>query len=229
MARAQVTFTATGGVITSVTAIPAAGGSGYPANSTLDLTVTGGRGVDGVVAATTNANGVVINFALVSSGTGYSSTTGAATAANEITFAQPDNLVNQQAVVYHAGTTNGAPDTAIGGLTDGATYYVSVVNPTTIQLSLTAGGTPISLDPTQATGTGHFLSAEVVLRGVFSYGGTGTNVLNVDPNNTDWTLSSTGLTDPEGNQLQLNNVSVVTLTGGMAPMSLPSIVGPRVR
>jgi hypothetical protein len=161
--------------------------------------------------------------------------TSSAVANNEISFAQLDNLVDQQTVVYHAGSTNGTPNTPIGGLTDGTTYYVIVVNPTTIELSLTAGGTPITLDPTQATGTGHFLSAavptipldptqatgtgqflsaEVVLRGVFSYGGTGSNTLNVDPDNTDWTLSPTGLTDPQGNQLKLMNVTTVTLTGG---------------
>ncbi|HEV3344393.1 MAG TPA: FG-GAP repeat protein, partial [Pirellulales bacterium] len=140
--------------------------------------------------------------------------TASAVANNEITFAQPDNLVNQQTVVYHAGSTNGTPDTAIGNLTDGATYYVIVVNPTTIELSSSFGGNPIALDPTKATGTGHFLSAAVVLQGVFKYGGTGTNTLNVDPNNTDWTLSSTSLTDPQGNQLQLVNVTTVTLTGG---------------
>ena len=140
--------------------------------------------------------------------------TASAVSNNEITFAQPDNLVDQQTVVYHAGSTLGTPDLPIGGLTDGATYYVIVVNPTTIELSSSAGGRPIALDPTQATGTGHFLSAEVVLKGVFSFGGTGTNTLNVDPNNAVWTLSSTSLTDPQGNQLQLNNVSTVTLTGG---------------
>jgi len=133
---------------------------------------------------------------------------------NKITFAQPDNLVGRQTVVYHAGSTAGSANTPIGGLTDGATYYVIAVNSTTIELSLTAGGTPITLDPSQATGTGQFLSAAVALQGVFSYGGTGTNTLSVHPNDAYWTLSSTGLTDPGGNQLQLANVTTVNLTGG---------------
>ena len=135
---------------------------------------------------------------------------------NEIVFAQPDNLSDQQTVVYHAGSTNGTPNTPIGNLSDGATYYVHVINATTIELFLAPnapnGTTPITLVP--ATGLGQYLSAAVILQGVFSYGGTGTNTLNVDPDNADWTLSSTALIDPNGDQLQLHNVTTVTLTGG---------------
>ena len=55
-------------------------------------------------------------------------------------------------VAYYAG--GGSP---IGGLTDSTTYFVTVVKPGYYQLSTTSGGTPITLDPTKATGTSHSL------------------------------------------------------------------------
>ena len=56
---ATVSFTATNGVITNVTA--ASGGTGYPASSTFALYVSGG-GVNGVVQVKTDATGVVNDF-----------------------------------------------------------------------------------------------------------------------------------------------------------------------
>ncbi len=68
------------GAITAVTL--GAGGSGYPDSSSIELSVTGGSGVNGIIEATTNASGVVtaVAAAPVQAGSGYSTTTGAATA-----------------------------------------------------------------------------------------------------------------------------------------------------
>ncbi len=99
---AQVSFTAAGGIITSVVSAPVAGGSGYPESSTFDLTVTGGGGSGGVVQATTNSDGVVTSFSLVAGGSGYTTTTGAAT--------------SQNAVVATTGSGAQVSFTAVGGV-----------------------------------------------------------------------------------------------------------------
>ena len=93
---ATVTFVATSGVITSVTATPAAGGTTYPASQTFNLWV-GGTGTGGIVAATTNGSGVVTSFALVAGGSGYDSggtgtVTGAATIIPSVTLPTPLDL-----------------------------------------------------------------------------------------------------------------------------------------
>jgi len=73
---------------------------------------------------------------------------------NEISVPDATVFQNGQAVVYHDG--GGTP---IGGLTDGTTYYVTVVDPTDITLSLTPGGPAQTLNAAVATGTDHYLSA----------------------------------------------------------------------
>ena len=85
---ATVTFTVSGGAISSVTAMPAAGGSGYPASSIFNLYVSGGGGTGGVVQATTNASGVVTAFASapITPGSGYTATTGSTTASSERSY-----------------------------------------------------------------------------------------------------------------------------------------------
>ena len=61
---AAVAITTYNGAITSVT-LPTtgAGGSGYPANSTFCLMVTGGGGTGGVVPAATNSSGIITSVA----------------------------------------------------------------------------------------------------------------------------------------------------------------------
>lgn len=68
------------------------------------------------------------------------------------------NFVNNARVKYTAGSV------AIGGLTDGLTYFVTGRTPTTIQLSLTLGGAVINLT---GTGTGN-QSFTAILRTKFS-------------------------------------------------------------
>jgi hypothetical protein len=77
--------------------------------------------------------------------------------ANSITFGSNHGWQTGQPVQYFKGSGD-----AIGGLTDGRTYYVVVVNPTTIQLATRRdlakqGIADITLDASQATGTGHKL------------------------------------------------------------------------
>src|SRR4029077_7794733 len=50
---------------------------------------------------------------------------------NAISFANPHGFSSGQEVLYHSGGS------AIGGLTNGQTYYVIVVNSTTIKLAST--------------------------------------------------------------------------------------------
>ncbi len=66
---------------------------------------------------------------------------------NAIHFASPDGLTTGQEVVYHNGG-----GTSIGGLTDGHSYYVIVLDPDTIQLAATyndaVSGTPLQANVT---------------------------------------------------------------------------------
>ncbi len=69
-----------------------------------------------------------------------------------LTFTQSHPFHDGQAVVYQSGS--GLP---IGGLTNGTTYYVIVVDAYSLQLASTPGGSAIELEGTLATGTEHLL------------------------------------------------------------------------
>ena len=56
-----------------------AGGTGYPASTTVDLSITGGGGVGGIVAVNTNASGVATSASVVEGGDNYTDTLAAAT------------------------------------------------------------------------------------------------------------------------------------------------------
>ena len=64
---------------------------------------------------------------------------------NTVIFASSHDLSAGDEVTY---TTNGP---AIGGLTDGANYYVIAVDAERVQLASTVGGAPITLDPSTTT------------------------------------------------------------------------------
>ena len=70
----------------------------------------------------------------------------------EIVHGDGTPIVTGDQVKYSDG--GGAP---IGGLTDGTTYFVTVVSPGHFILSKTNGGTPITLDPSVAQGSDHEL------------------------------------------------------------------------
>jgi len=77
-----------------------------------------------------------------------------AVAGNAITLGTAHGLHEGMRVVYHAGM-----GTAIGGLTDGEIYVVTVdaADPNTIRLKSTESGSVVALDPSAATGSGHLL------------------------------------------------------------------------
>jgi hypothetical protein len=67
---ATINITSNGGINGPTVAT---GGTGYPANATVDLAITGGGGSGGIVAVTTNAQGVVTGVAsVVAGGMNYS-------------------------------------------------------------------------------------------------------------------------------------------------------------
>jgi hypothetical protein len=77
---ATLDITTSGGAISGATLV--AGGSGYPANTTVNLAVSGGGGSGGIVAVTTDANGVATALAatpIVAGGTNYVDTSLATT------------------------------------------------------------------------------------------------------------------------------------------------------
>ncbi len=61
---------------------------------------------------------------------------------NSIVFASSDDFVSGEQVTY-VSTLAASADTS--GLTPNSIYFVNVINPTTIQLSLKSGGIPVSL------------------------------------------------------------------------------------
>ena len=81
--------------------------------------------------------------------------------AHTITLAPNPGFASGDAVIYHNG---GGTSIGVDGsqpLQDGQTYYVIVTpsNPDVIQLAATQGGAPLSLDPSNATGSQHTLTA----------------------------------------------------------------------
>lgn len=72
---------------------------------------------------------------------------------NTVDFGFDHNLRDDQAVVYRKGLDANTP---IGGLVDGHTYYVDVVDDTTIRLRTSPGGSIVSLT-SKGTGTAHVI------------------------------------------------------------------------
>ncbi|MEM6469652.1 MAG: hypothetical protein AAF802_08775, partial [Planctomycetota bacterium] len=77
-----------------------------------------------------------------------------------------------QQVVYSAGS-----GTAIGGLQNGASYYVVGTTRESLQLSETPGGAAIALDPTLASGTEHSIGTLATAGSIVS-GGEGAVIAN---------------------------------------------------
>ncbi|HEV3085266.1 MAG TPA: hypothetical protein VGY66_36260, partial [Gemmataceae bacterium] len=121
---------------------------------------------------------------------------------NAISFANPHGFSSGQEVLYHSGGS------AIGGLTNGQTYYVIVVNSTTIKLAST-----------------HADALAGTARSLTSTGGSGQSFTPLDAGNTK-TFSSTAVTPTPATQ---PTVSVTPLDAGsqLGILSLLSI-GPVV-
>ena len=87
--QATATATVSGGAVTGYTGL--AGGSGYPASTTLPVQVIGGVGSGALIFANTNSSGVVTSLTIQRGGTGYSSAPTLAIGVNSgyIEFYQP--------------------------------------------------------------------------------------------------------------------------------------------
>ena len=152
-------------------------GSGYNANAT--ITVTGGGGASFAANAEANATGRISVVNIGNNGVGYTSsptitisapaalafngnttsvTSGNSSANGFITLGSNAGLlaVNDQ-VTYLVGAGN----TAIGGLANSTTYFITFANSTAVQLASVRGGPAINLTsvPTSAQ-VGHSLTGE---------------------------------------------------------------------
>jgi hypothetical protein len=101
---------------------------------------------------TDTTTGATLPFTQVDETTPLTFTPGSGVNNNQINFGVDDGYYTGEPVTY---TTNGS---AVGGLSNGGTYYVIVVNGQTIELdnsyadAVSANPSPIALDPTQASG-----------------------------------------------------------------------------
>jgi hypothetical protein len=137
-----------------------------------------------------------------------------------ITFNAPDDFTTGQAVVY--GNASGAGN--IGGLTPGTTYFVRVINPTTITLctSATAAEAPLqAFAPTAVSGSGTinlpsngFSNNEAV-----TYQGPQTQFLGTAVNGGNEIEIGPSQT---GNALQ-NNAQVVYSVGAQTSTATPAV------
>ena len=163
-------------------------GSGYRANTTVAFSANN-TGADAAANAQSNASGKITAVNLTNNGTGYTSSpliTIAAPAAqtfagntSAVTVGNTTNtgwislgsnrpfLVNNDIVTYLVAASN----TALGGLTNNATYAVQTINSTALQLLTSVGGAAVNISsvPTSAE-AGHSLTGETAT-GAVTVGG----------------------------------------------------------
>lgn len=165
---------ANGGIATAVLTFA---GSGYPANATVTVTAVG-TGSSGVVNAFANATtGRIQSLLIQAPGSGYDvhpnitvaappaltfngNTLGVNVTSNFITLGgNAAFFANGDVVQYLVGTGN----TALGGLANGASYFVINANTSALQLSNTFNSTSTPIDITSAAVTpqpGHSLTGQ---------------------------------------------------------------------
>ena len=207
------------GALISVSSTPISGGSGYPANATFNLEVTGDGGTGGVVEAATNSAGVITAFATtpMAGGGGYANTpSGSVSASTSDSFFLLGASTSNGNITVNS---RGGADVILDGIStgtsgevtlvsDGAILNTSSVNANNSTLSGTSGNT------TSATASG--VTANTL--SLTAQGGIGTagnplqtsvNTLTVGrseslflANNTALTVSSTSV---------LTNVSLSTV------------------
>lgn len=148
-------------------------GSGYSANAT--VTVAGGGGASFAANAQANATGRIAAINISNNGVGYTSApTLTVSAPAAITFngnttqtiAADDFItLNANAALFASGDVVtylvAAGNTAIGGLSNATSYYITFANSTGVKLSATPGGTAIDLTavPTSPQ-AGHSLTGQ---------------------------------------------------------------------
>ena len=209
---AQVTFVASAGAITTVTAVPANVGSGYPANTTIYLLVSGG--VNGIIQATTTATGTISYFKTTPvsgyGGTGYSSTT-ANTSAN---FGNP--YVNSGTITAITGIGNGGSSYPINCglylLLAGGTGGIAYVTTNGSGVVSTYSGTPIAVGSGYTSGTAATSILSIV-------SGGGTFLSNSEMNRGNGTLNDIDITStPYKNicaEMFRGNGTLNDLSGGL--------------
>jgi hypothetical protein len=229
------------GVISA--AVIVSGGSGYAANAT--VTVDGGGGADGAANAQANATtGKIELINITDAGTGYESSPSLAISAPaaftfnsntalyvEATFNALTAVANTTEFITIASNpfvnndiltyTVAAGNTAVGGLTNAASYFVVEANSTVIQLALTQGGAAINVTAS-VTETGHTLRRVgfiEIASNKFQTGdkatylvAAGNTALTGLANNTQYTVSYANTT---GLYLAASNGSVILPTPGV--------------
>ena len=136
-----------------------------------------------------------------------------------------DGFTTGQAVIYSAGGGS-----AIGGLTNGATYYVTVVNNSTVELSTDPtdlAGTMITLDTSKSSGTQHSLYAPIDPKAAVTGGDTTTvSTINLGYNAGFVTGDQVYYNDGGGNNIgglaNENAYYVIVVTAGTS--STPEII-----
>ena len=229
---ATVTFTVSSGAIKTVTATPAAGGTGYPASSTFDLLVTGGGGSAGVVQATTNSSGVVTAFALVSGGSGYTATTGAATINNgafsgTVTFHGDMTSTTAEEFNFTAGSAIITTNTSAGAVDLDNDYTGATTEPIIVGNITTGNGGTITIggasgstnDITQVASTtlNAGSTGSVVLTGSLSTAGNeiGTSTQSINVTAANVTTSATNGNTFVSDSVAGSFTSTVAITGNI--------------
>ena len=109
------------------------------------------------ISYSVNNASIVANVTIDGSNAGVNSTSYFITA-NNIFADGRQELVDGDAVVY----ANAASNTAIGGLTNGSTYYIISSNTTGFKVSLTSGGDAVAITNTATVSTHTFTSTATV-------------------------------------------------------------------
>ena len=168
---------ADGGPVVSI--VITSPGSGYTANATVTLTAVNG-GSSATANAQANSTGRITALKVSAAGSGYkSSPTVTVAAPSAITFNANGDLTHDAGFNALSGVANttefittssahtlsngdrvqylvAAGNTAIGGLTNAASYYVVSANTTAFKVAATSGGNPINVTA-GVSETGHTL------------------------------------------------------------------------
>ena len=194
---ATVNITTDDGAMTSVTLPSGGGGSGYPANSTIELMVTGGGGSGAVIEAATNSSGTIASVALLTGGGGYANTTGAGTSAAFMLLGASTSNGNINVV------STGGSDLILDGISTGSRGTATFTSDAAIDNTTSASGTAASQSSASAVQSG--LATGTLTLAATTGIGTAGNPLKT---------SATKLTASGGALFLSNNNSLTLATSG---------------